>query len=236
MKITFIDHSGFMVELEETALLFDYIGGKLPEIVSDKELYVFSSHRHHDHYSPTIFDSEINDLQPTYILSDDIPHNMVPKKFQKQVLFVGANQAEKIKDKLKLHTYLSTDEGVAFIVEVEGQTIYHAGDLNNWYWEGESDQWNRTVEEKYLVELEKMRDFDIDVAFLVLDPRQEEARYLGIDQFNQIVGAKSVVPMHFWGDFTVIDQLRDREQSKSYKDKILKITMKEQVLEIKNNI
>lgn len=230
MKITFIDHSAFMVELEEIALLFDYIGGKLPEIEGDKELYIFSSHRHHDHYSQTIFDSEISEFHPTYILSDDIPSNMVPKEFQNHVLFIGANQAQKIKDKLMLHTYLSTDEGVAFIVEVEGQTIYHAGDLNNWYWEGESDEWNTTVEQKYLAELEKMRDFDIDIAFLVLDPRQEEARYLGIDQFNQIVGAKSIVPMHFWGDFTVIDQLRNRDESKSYKDKIINIAMKKQVI------
>lgn len=32
---------------------------------------------------------------------------------------------------------VSTDEGVAFLVTAEGRTVFHAGDLNWWHWEGE---------------------------------------------------------------------------------------------------
>ena len=51
VTVTYIKHSGFLVETKESYLLFDYWEGKLPELQYDKELYVFSSHAHHDHYT-----------------------------------------------------------------------------------------------------------------------------------------------------------------------------------------
>ena len=39
----------------------------------------------------------------------------------------------------------STDEGAAFAIrETDGTSIYHAGDLNWWHWEGEPLAWNGT--------------------------------------------------------------------------------------------
>ena len=40
----------------------------------------------------------------------------------------------------EIRTLRSTDEGVAFVVHYAGKTIYHAGDLNWWHWEGEPDE------------------------------------------------------------------------------------------------
>ena len=51
MKVTFIYHSAFLVELERCSLLFDWYGGDLPKIDRTKPLYVFASHHHGDHYS-----------------------------------------------------------------------------------------------------------------------------------------------------------------------------------------
>ena len=56
MKITFIEHSGFMVEMEHTVLLFDYYHGKIPTFDKNKTLYVFVSHSHADHYNPVIWE------------------------------------------------------------------------------------------------------------------------------------------------------------------------------------
>ncbi|MFQ7877331.1 hypothetical protein [Enterocloster sp.] len=39
----------------------------------------------------------------------------------------------------------------------------------------------------------------IDVAFMLIDPRQEKDFYLGMDDFMRMVGADVVFPMHFWG-------------------------------------
>ena len=46
MKITFIEHSGFMVEMERTVLLFDYYQGEIPAFDKEKTLYVFVSQNH----------------------------------------------------------------------------------------------------------------------------------------------------------------------------------------------
>ena len=53
MKVTFIQHSCYFVELSSCCLLFDYYEGSVPE--TDKPLYVFASHSHGDHFSPAVF-------------------------------------------------------------------------------------------------------------------------------------------------------------------------------------
>ena len=55
MKITYIGHSGFFVEMEDACFLFDYYKGTIPETDGNKKMYVFVSHRHHDHYNEEIF-------------------------------------------------------------------------------------------------------------------------------------------------------------------------------------
>ena len=44
MKVTYIYHSGFAVELEKSVLLFDYCEGELPQWGREKAVYVFASH------------------------------------------------------------------------------------------------------------------------------------------------------------------------------------------------
>ena len=71
MKVTFINHSSFFVELESHCLLFDYYQGDIPQVV-DKPLYVFASHSHEDHFSPEIFQLARPGREVYYLLSDDI--------------------------------------------------------------------------------------------------------------------------------------------------------------------
>lgn len=55
MKLTYIFHSGFAVEIHSCILVFDYWmdpANCLPEILSKgKPVYVFASHFHEDHFS-----------------------------------------------------------------------------------------------------------------------------------------------------------------------------------------
>ena len=58
-KITYLHHSGFICELEDCILVFDYYmdpEGKLDDLceVSSKPLYFFVSHFHADHFNPEI--------------------------------------------------------------------------------------------------------------------------------------------------------------------------------------
>ena len=69
MKVTYLYHSGFTVEDERAMYVFDYYKGKLPETEADKQMYVFVSHRHSDHFNPVIFEWEKEHPKIQYILS-----------------------------------------------------------------------------------------------------------------------------------------------------------------------
>lgn len=219
MKITYIHHSSFSVELDTCTLLFDYFKGNLPKFNKDKKLYVFSSHQHHDHFDPIIFDLEKEYQNITYILSDDITKNQ-----SNNTVFTKSNSRIKV-DNLDIQTLESTDLGVAFIVNVEGKRIYHAGDLNWWHWEGElSDEDNKNMETKYKKEINKIKGMDFDLAFIPLDSRQGLQYYLGFDTFMKNTNTKAAFPMHFWRTYRVIDMLINSEHATEYKDRIMKIS------------
>ena len=124
---------------------------------------------------------------------------------------------------IEILTFRSTDEGVAFLVKAEGMVIYHAGDLNNWRWEGEPDDWNDHMAKQYSQEVDKLSGMHIDVAFLPLDPRQENAFCLGFDEFMRKIQVSHVFPMHCWGDFSVIRKLMDMDISAPYRERIIDI-------------
>lgn len=202
MKVTYIQHSGFAVELPGKTLLFDYYTGTLPAFDPEKPLYVFASHRHHDHFDPVIFELA-NAYPTTFILSNDIRHRPEGLTIEK----MGPHKVLEIDD-LRIETLKSTDEGVAFLIETEGVSIYHAGDLHFWLWEEENDedrQWNVNMSKKFPAEIDRIRGRAFDLAFLPLDPRQLEAdRPRGIEVFLERCTAGHIFPMHCWEDYSVI--------------------------------
>ena len=167
-KITYICHSGFLVELDHIQLLFDYYKGSLECVNKDKPLYVFASHRHPDHFVEKIFELAETYQEVHYILSNDIWKKRVPENLREQTVFLGPHRKETIGD-VTVETLKSTDEGVAFLVETEGQTIYHAGDLNDWTWPGEPEAENRVMRERYRKEIDRLAGRKIDLAFVVLE-------------------------------------------------------------------
>ena len=80
--------------------------------------------------------------------------------------------------------------------------------VNNWVWEGEPEADNRRMSENFHREMDKLAGRHIDVAFMLIDPRQEKDFYLGMDDFMRMVGADVVFPMHFWGDFGVTERFK----------------------------
>ena len=160
MKITYIHHSSFMAELDHAVLLFDYFEGNIPETDREKPLFVFASHRHGDHFSRSIFDLEESRGNVTYVLSDDIWTRQVPEDLLGRTVFLGPGEEVSLKDgagnPVDIQAFKSTDEGVAFLVSLEHRTIYHAGDLNNWVWEGEPEADNRRMSESFHREMDKL--------------------------------------------------------------------------------
>ena len=212
-------------------MLFDYFQGELPEIPEKKPLYVFASHRHGDHFSEVIFDLAKKYENTIFVLSYDIEEKRVPEPLRGRTYFLKPDEIWE-HEGLKVETYRSTDEGVAFWCSADGNEIYHAGDLNHWYWDGEDEQWNKDMTAAYRSEIAKMRGRTADVAFLLLDPRQEQYFYLGIDDFVKEVHVKHIFPMHFWDQFDVGERLKALPCSEGYRDRIIEIKQEEHQYEV----
>lgn len=209
MKITYLAHSGFLVETKEHYLLFDYYTGKLPVFKPEKQLTVLVSHSHQDHYNREIFalpcDSDAGN-ERKYVLSRDIRRKQAEELVRREdeLLFVKARETYELYDgRMRIETLRSTDVGVAYIVTVteENENVYrfyHAGDLNLWKWEGESKAHNNNMEANYRREMEQIKGRQFDAAFVPLDPRLEHFAFGGMDIFLEMTEAKIVFPMHFW--------------------------------------
>ncbi len=226
-KVTYIKHSGFFVETENSCLLFDYWEGKLPEIPSKKPLYIFSSHIHHDHYSRDIFKLESASVKVNYILSFDIKESDNSWKKAENVTFVNPHEKVEI-DGCLVETLTSTDEGVAFLVDIDDLHIYHAGDLHCWEWPGDPDEDNRRRITNYQKEIDCLKNRSFDFSFVVLDPRQEEVGGKGMDYFLKNVRSRVVFPMHLWEDYGYEEKYIESNQGKYPMTKIINITSCEQ--------
>lgn len=206
MNITYINHSGFLVETSKCYYLFDYFKGDLPELKADKPILVFSSHAHGDHYNPEIFDQlkALGMQQVIAVLSKDIPEKKYPEKIT--CIKVTFHQSYELPFDTHLETLLSTDEGVAFLLTCPEGILYHAGDLNDWVWEDETEQYNKQMTGSYRHEIDLLKGINVDVAFIPLDPRQEKDYARGILYFLKKVDVKKIYPMHYWEQPQVIDQ------------------------------
>ena len=207
MNVTFIHHSSFLVEEASVFLLFDYTEGQIPLLPKDAPLYVLASHSHGDHFSPAIFALAKEHPNVRFLLSSDIPLTAVPEEYRNKPDIVAFLQPGEVwKDNLlQVETFASNDLGIAFWCTVGDRQIYHAGDLNNWFWEG--DEEDLRLQELYRIELQKMAGRTADAAFVPLDPRLGDAFFLGVEDFMRYVKVKNLFPMHFWGDFSVSERL-----------------------------
>ncbi len=230
MKVTYLYHSGFAVELEKHIFVFDYMKGKLPDWDGRKEIIFFASHKHPDHFVMDIFQwfGKYENLR--YVLGSDIKLsdkylecNGVDPCVKTVITNAGKNRTLELGD-VKIETLRSTDEGVAFIVCTEGKTIYHAGDLNWWHWEGEADSWNTQMEKDYKKEISLIDGRHFDVAFVPLDPRLEWAYGLGMQEFLEHTDTDHVFPMHMWDDYRTIDKYKKSDKGRQYADKVMEIS------------
>lgn len=205
MKITYIGHSGFLAETKDCYYLFDYYKGSVPALDPKKPVIVFCSHFHHDHFNPEIFRLLSGmGMSVEAVLAKDIGENRYP---------AGVPVTKAYHDKTyTLHsgtvvtTLLSTDSGVAFLVRTNEGVLYHAGDLNDWYWQGEPEEDNRQMTSRYRKEIDKLKGIRIDAAFVPLDPRQESHYADGLLYFLKSVDCNTVYPMHYWDKPDVINR------------------------------
>lgn len=214
--IYYIYHSGFVLELEKSILIFDFY--RIPtdkkneeeSFISkfikrtDKKVYVFSSHSHSDHFNKEILKWLNLNENIKYILSDDI-------KIHKHKNFYFTKEGDSFElDNLKISTFGSTDLGSSFYVNVEDKNIFHSGDLHLWHWEDDTLEEEKTMYDAYMSELEKIKKLDrIDIAFVPVDPRLGVNTLEGVELFYKVLKPKLIVPMHFSDDYSQMKNFID---------------------------
>lgn len=209
MRVTFLAHSGFFLELETASLLFDWWKGELPPLPADRPLLVFASHRHEDHFNPAIFSLAEGGRDVRFLLGKDIrltERNRARWNLSNDVaaccLALGGSETVSPIPGVTVETLPSTDEGVAFLVSLEGKTIFHAGDLNWWHWEGEDKAWNRNMEVNFKRYCEPLRGRHVDLAMFPVDPRLGEDGFRGARYFLELTDTACLLPMHQWEQFS----------------------------------
>ncbi|MBP2627784.1 MAG: hypothetical protein H6Q68_2495 [Firmicutes bacterium] len=210
-KITHLFHSGYAVETAEHFLIFDYyqpIPGKNDGITkgiitgdylkTKKNILVFASHNHGDHFDPIILDWAKDNPAITYILSSDILVNTKQLNCHVMSAYEEINVGQ-----VTIKAFGSTDQGISFLLQVDGLSIFHAGDLNWWHWSGESLKEQASAKLNFEAEMEKIiaQAIKIDIAFFPIDRRMEEFYSIGAEYFADKIKPKLLVPMHFGTDF-----------------------------------
>lgn len=214
--IWFLEHSGWGIKTRNHFLVFDYFEQRRPPAapglcngyISPAELagenvMVLVSHAHRDHYAPLIWEwrEGIHDI--TYVLGFE-PEGETPAHE-----YIGPRETRTI-DGVKITTIESNDTGVGYWVEVDGLTIFHAGDHAN----RERDfSGPFKAEIDWLVE----RGVRPDVAFFPISGcgfGDQEAVRLGVDYALETLAPRVFFPMH-GGDLTAryqafIDACRER--------------------------
>ncbi len=211
MKVTYLYHSGYLVETTNYNFIFDCINPNELKLDEEKANLIFITHHHADHFVPEIFD-----LDGHFIVGFDV--NVPP--FINRYYQMKVGQTIKINE-LEIKAFGSTDDGVSFYIEDIDIKILYAGDLNNWHWKLESTAEEiETMNHEYLSIINEMKGMEVDLLFYPIDPRMKVDLDLGLNQLLERIKVKRIFPMHFSPDLTAIHMYY---QSPSIDDRIVPV-------------
>ena len=221
MKITYIHHSGFVLETDKLSLMIDCCGiekhrALIPDLAG-KRLYLLSSHNHGDHFDPAILTYGSGDrcTDRVWILSEDI-RGKLPARKNEVIHFIKKGGVYK-DELLTVRAYGSTDEGVSFYIETGGLKIFHAGDLNNWHWKEEETPEDAAKNEKFYLDELALIAKDVpalDAAMFPVDPRLGRDYARGAEQFLDSIKVRLFIPMHFWDNYEAARAFRPAAEAR----------------------
>lgn len=204
--VEYLNHSGYLVETDNHILIVDYVNGKLPKL--DKPTLFVSTHGHEDHFNKEILNIEGN---VKILLSSDIKEtNKLETK--NNVFYIEPNSRRYIGD-FQVDTFGSTDKGISLFVYVDNIGIFHAGDLNLWLWEEDSQEERNKMTKDFRDEINRIRRKNVEIAMFPLDPRLGKYTTSGITYFMDNVKPKHLFPMHMWDDFKVAEKFKNTMRS-----------------------
>ena len=139
-RLHYFYNSGWLVETDRHLLVFDFIphaesnisynalSGELQKAsMSYKEVFIFISHDHEDHFNDSIFTLKSGNRNPKFILGWK---PVKPPTISNLTILSPGDSV--VTDGVSVFTHAATDDGSAFLVKVDGVVIYHAGDHALW--------------------------------------------------------------------------------------------------------
>jgi len=169
-QIRYLGHSGWAIRTKSRFLVFDYCeryepteprslanGHVDPHEIADLSVVVFVSHGHGDHWDPRILEWEETIPDITYVFGWQAAQGP-------DHVYCAPERQELTLDNMRVRTIVHDFDGIpeaAFVVEVDGLTIFHSGDHGNG---------PPPFREAFVENIEYVADIapEIDVAFIPL--------------------------------------------------------------------
>ena len=194
--IWYLGHSGWAVKTRSRMMIFDYVewmkspaelslsGGFVnPDEIEDEKVVVFVSHRHGDHFSRVVLEwkKSVKDIHYVFGWKEEDGGQSIYAQ-------PGLN---KVVDGLNIRTITSTDDGVGFLIHVDGLVLFHAGDHAHW----------GDPVELYTGEIDSLAEHceSVDIAFLPVSTsmgERLESITEGVLYAVRMLKPKVIFPMH----------------------------------------
>ena len=214
-RIVYIHHNCFVLEAGEKTLLFDYPApAYLPEAaarvcashLAGRRLVVFASHSHDDHFDPEIVAATSGAAARQFVVSDDVADLYGDALPPGRITMEPEDRVDL--DGLTVTALESNDLGLAYLIEMDGLTVYFGGDMALWDWPGQSPAARRAVGMSWRRLLKTLAARPLDVAFSNMDPRLPSLA--GAPDFVEKLAPAVFVPMHVNGKTHYIDRFANR--------------------------
>jgi ankyrin repeat protein/L-ascorbate metabolism protein UlaG (beta-lactamase superfamily) len=134
--VHYLNHSGYAIETANYLLIFDYfqnnddpttpslLNGRInPDELKGKQVIVFISHDHGDHYDTTVWEWQKGNPDISYVMGFR-PETVHP------YAYIAPREETTIRG-VNVHAIRSTDSGAGFLTKADGIVVYHPGDHVN---------------------------------------------------------------------------------------------------------
>ncbi len=220
-SMVYLGHCGWALKTESHLLVFDYwsgwgttpdepalVNGHIdPAEIADLDVCVFVTHEHSDHFDPVIFEWADRLPNVTYVYGfrpELLPQYREAGYPGPEYVYVGPRESATV-DGMEVRTVAANDAGVGFLVDVDGLTLFHAGDHAGWA-EGERDG--------YIAEIDYIAPFvdGLDMAFVNVTgchTHDPEALLEGNLYTIRTLEPRLIIPTHGAGREYVYEEARE---------------------------
>lgn len=209
MKVTYLDNSGFAIELDKAILVFDYSNDpshSLHKILDRNPLLpvVFLvSHNHEGHYNTGIYEMAQNHTR-YYVISNDVPAKEIPSTLDVAGVSAG-DTIDTLPDGITVKAYPATCKGVSFMVTTKyGMKIFHGGDLStlqihHCHKDDAKKHHDPQMDFEKALNRIASENQSVTVAMIAVDPRAGEGYTDAASRFMEKIDVSHFFPMHFEG-------------------------------------